>query len=148
MLVRFFDLFAGIGGFRLGFEREGYRCVGFCEIDKHARKLYKAYYKTEEKGEFGWDDVLTLNPDDISDFEVLTAGFPCVSFSNAGHRRGLFDERTYPLWSAMFRIIERKRPPVCVFENVKGLLSANRGWSFTYFLYKMGQLPPTLVGGL
>lgn len=58
--MKFFDLFAGVGGFRIGFEREGYRCVGFCEIDRHARKLYKAYYETEKKGEFEWDDVNTL----------------------------------------------------------------------------------------
>jgi len=135
--LRFFDLFAGVGGFRIGFEREGYRCIGFCEIDKHARKLYKAYFKTEEKGEFEWDDILTLNPEDLPDFEVLTAGLPCQPFSVVGKRRGLKDGRAYPLWSAMFRIIERKRPIVCVFENVKGLLSADRGWAFAYLLYKM-----------
>ena len=138
--MKFFDLFAGVGGFRLGFEREGFKCVGFCEIDKHARKLYKAYFGTEEKGEFEWDDVLTLNPDDVPDFEVLTAGFPCQPFSQAGKREGLKDGRAYPLWNTMFRIIERKRPLVCVFENVKGLLSANRGWSFTYFLCQMDEL--------
>lgn len=135
--MRFFDLFAGIGGFRIGFEREGYRCVGFCEIDRHARKLYKAYYETEKKGEFEWDDVNTLPLDEVPDFDVLTAGIPCQPFSQAGKRRGLKDDRAYPLWRAMFRLIERKRPTVCVFENVKGLLSADRGWAFAYLLYKM-----------
>ena len=138
--MKFFDLFAGIGGFRLALEKEGYACVGFCEKDRWARKLYKAYYGTEEKGEFEWGDILTLNPDDIPDFEVLTAGFPCQSFSLAGKKRGLKDERAYPLWSQMFRIIEVKRPVICIFENVRGLLSANRGWAFAYFLYKMDAL--------
>jgi len=138
--MKFFDLFAGIGGFRLALEKEGYACVGFCEKDRWARKLYKAYYGTEEKGEFEWDDILTLNPDDVPDFEVLTAGFPCQSFSLAGKKRGLKDERAYPLWSQMFRIIEVKRPVICIFENVRGLLSANRGWAFAYFLYRMDKL--------
>ncbi len=73
--MKFFDLFAGIGGFRLAFELEGYKCVGFCEIDQRIRELYKAVYDTE--GEFEWDDVRTLPLDDVPDFDVLTAGIPC-----------------------------------------------------------------------
>ena len=138
-MLRVFDLFAGIGGFRLGFEREGYKCVGFCEIDKYARTLYKAYYKTEEKGEFEWDDIQTIPIDDIPDFDILTAGFPCQSFSVMGKRRGLHDERAYPLWRKMFEIVERKKPKICVFENVKGLLSADRGWAFAFLLYQMAE---------
>ena len=136
--MKFFDLFAGIGGFRLAFELEGYKCVGFCEIDQRIRELYKAVYDTE--GEFEWDDVRTLPLDDVPDFDVLTAGIPCQPFSLVGRREGLKDGRAYPLWSAMFRLIERKRPALCVFENVKGLLSANRGWAFAYLLYKMDSL--------
>ncbi|WP_297445581.1 DNA (cytosine-5-)-methyltransferase [Desulfurobacterium sp.] len=136
--IRFFDLFAGMGGFRVGLEAEGYRCIGFCEIDPKVRSFYKAVYGTE--GEFEWDDVRTIPIEEMPDFEVLTAGIPCQPFSTAGKRRGLKDERAYPLWNSMFRIIERKRPTVCIFENVKGLFSADRGWAFAYLLYKMAEL--------
>jgi DNA (cytosine-5)-methyltransferase 1 len=355
--MKFFDLFAGMGGFRMGFELEGYRCVGFCEIDEKVRKFYKTLYDTE--GEFEWDDVQTLPLKEVPDFDVLTAGIPCFPgdqliltqggikkirdiktgelvithkgrfcrvtekterdysgdllliktalnnipvqttpehpfwtvkqpdkcsqktrlakyihpaflprewikaeslksnkhyivlklppknfykvdvsplskgkkltfsrekdaravwltalscqipafisysgrgytvsvvsrrkggdffftdgevilriksvqkiqftgkvynleveddhsytmafatvhncqpFSMAGKREGLKDGRAYPLWSAMFRLVEEKRPAVCVFENVKGLLSADRGWAFAYLLYRMDEL--------
>jgi len=73
--MRFFDLFAGIGGFRIALEREGYKCVGFCEIDKWAKKLYKAYYNTENEVEY--EDATKIIPKELPDFDVLCAGFPC-----------------------------------------------------------------------
>lgn len=138
MGLRFFDLFAGIGGFRLGFEREGYKCVGFCEIDAKARRLYKAFFNTT--GEMEIEDATKIFPEQLPDFDILTAGMPCQPFSMSGKRKGLKDDRGYPLWQAMFRLIKVKKPKIIFLENVKGLLSSNRGWDFAYLLYKMDEL--------
>ena len=82
MAIRFFDMFAGIGGFRSGLEAVGgFECVGHCEIDKHANKAYNAIYNPQ--GEYYCDDARTINPKTMPDFDLLCAGFPCQSFSIA-----------------------------------------------------------------
>ena len=87
MAIRFFDMFAGIGGFRSGLEAVGgFECIGHCEIDKHANMAYCAIYDTE--GEYYCDDARKINPDKMPDFDLLCAGFPCQSFSVAGKRLG------------------------------------------------------------
>jgi len=135
--MMFFDMFAGIGGFRIAFEREGFRPVGWCEIDKWCQKLYRAYFKP--RGEYFKDDILSIDADELPDFDVITAGVPCQPFSSAGRRRGLADERGLPLWKKFFEIVEAKQPKVVVVENVKGLLSSNRGWDFAWILGKMDE---------
>ena len=135
--MRFFDLFAGIGGFRLAFEREGFKCVGFCEIDKKARELYRAYYDTT--GEVEYEDARKINPADLPDFDVLCAGFPCQSFSIAGKRRGFEDTRG-TLFFEIARITEVKRPTHLLLENVKGLLSHDGGRTFEVVLKTLDDL--------
>lgn len=80
--MKFLDLFAGIGGFRLGLESAGHECVGFCENDKFARKSYKAIHNTE--GEVELHDITTV-PDDtirgIGHVDIICGGFPCQAFS-------------------------------------------------------------------
>jgi len=137
-VLTFFDLFAGVGGFRIAFEREGFRCVGWCEIDKWCQRLYRYYYRPD--GEYFKADVLTIDPHELPDFDVVTAGVPCQPFSIAGKRKGLADERGLPLWKKFFEIVEVKQPKVVVIENVKGLLSSNRGWDFAYILHKMDEI--------
>ena len=93
--IKFIDLFAGIGGFHLAFDALGCECVFASEKDKFARKTYQANFATTapelfEAGLFN-DDILTIDPSDIPDFDVLCAGFPCQPFSQAGHKKG-FDE--------------------------------------------------------
>ena len=91
--VTFFDMFAGIGGFRSGLERAGgFRCIGHCEIDPHADKSYRAIHKINPKEVF-YQDAKNIDPDKMPDFNVLCAGFPCQSFSIAGKRRGFEDAR-------------------------------------------------------
>jgi DNA (cytosine-5)-methyltransferase 1 len=136
--MKFFDMFAGVGGFRLALEREGYECVGWCEIDKWCQKLYRAYYRPE--GEYFKADILAIDPRELPDFDIITAGIPCQSFSYAGKRRGMHDERGLPLWKKFFEVVEAKRPKVVVIENVKGLLSSNRGWDFAFVLHKMDEI--------
>lgn len=92
--MKFLDLFAGIGGFRLGMESAGHECIGFCEIDKFARASYKAIHNTE--GEIELHDITTVSDDTIrgiGHIDVICGGFPCQAFSIAGARRGFEDTR-------------------------------------------------------
>lgn len=83
MAIRFFDMFAGIGGFRSGLEKAGgFKCVGYCEIDKCAKQAYEAMYDTE--GEVYYEDATKINPNELPDFDLVCGGFPCQSFSIAG----------------------------------------------------------------
>ena len=123
--MKFFDLFAGIGGFRLGMERNGHECIGSCEIDKYARHIYAKNFGHEPEQE----DVRELNPKELPDFQCLCAGFPCQSFSLAGNRRGFEDTRG-TLFFEIIRIAREKQPPILFLENVKGLLSDDQGETY------------------
>ena len=91
MAIRFFDMFAGIGGFRSGFEAVGgFECIGHCEIDKYANQAYNAIY--QPKGEIFFEDARKIDPKDLPDIDLICAGFPCQSFSIAGLRKGFKDD--------------------------------------------------------
>ena len=88
MSIKFLDMFAGIGGFRSGLEAiGGFECVGYSEIDKYAKQAYEAMYDTG--GELYFDDARKIVPEQLPDFDLITGGFPCQSFSIAGARKGL-----------------------------------------------------------
>lgn len=92
MTIRYFDMFAGIGGFRSGLEAiGGFECVGYCEIDKYAKQAYEAMYDTG--GELYFDDARKIVLEQLPDFDLLVGGFPCQSFSIAGARKGFDDTR-------------------------------------------------------
>lgn len=135
--MRFIDLFSGIGGFRMAMERAGHECVGFCEIDRHAVKSYRAIYDT--KGEYYAKDITRIDPADLPDFDCLTGGFPCQSFSVAGRREG-FDDTRGTLFFDIARIAEARRPDVLLLENVKGLLSHDGGNTFRVILRTLDDL--------
>ncbi len=126
----FIDLFAGIGGLRLGLERVGGRCVFSSEWDRYAQKTYKAWY-----GELPEGDIREIKPADIPDHDVLAAGFPCQPFSIAGVSKkkslgkahGFKDVTQGTLFFHLATVIEIKRPPVILLENVKNLRSHDRG---------------------
>ncbi len=120
-MIKFIDLFAGIGGFRLAFESVGAKCVFSAEIDKHACSTYQANF-----GDYPLCDVSKLDPKEIPDFDILCAGFPCQPFSIAGERRGFCDTRG-TLFFDIERIIEAKQPKAFILENVKGLTSHDKG---------------------
>jgi DNA (cytosine-5)-methyltransferase 1 len=125
MPVKFIDLFAGIGGFRVVGEQLGGKCVFSCEIEKNAQKVYK-----ENFGEEPYPDITKINPKDLPDFDILFAGFPCQPFSIAGKRKGFKDERNGNLFFYIRDIADIKRPPVLVLENVRNFLTHDNGNTF------------------
>ena len=100
-------MFAGIGGFRVGLEASGHECVGSCEIDDNARKIYAKNFGHEPE----WGDATKVNPEELPNFSILCAGFPCQSFSLAGHRGGFEDTRG-TLFFEIIRIAREKQPSI------------------------------------
>lgn len=132
--MKFLDLFAGIGGFRLGMESAGHECIGFCEIDKFARASYKAIHNTE--GEIELHDITTVTDEEVRNIgyvDVICGGFPCQSFSIAGSRRGFEDTRG-TLFFEIARFADILKPKYLFLENVKGLLNHDRGKTFKTIL--------------
>lgn len=135
--MKFIDLFAGIGGFRLGMEMAGHKPVGWCEIDKFAQRSYRAMYNTE--GEWFADDIQTVEPRDIPDFDCITGGFPCQAFSVAG-KRGGFEDTRGTLFFEIARIIRERKPQLVFLENVRGLLNHDGGKTFGTILNTFWEL--------
>ena len=125
--LRFFDMFSGIGGFKIALEKAGFKCVGYCDNDKYATKLYREFFNTEE--EMYFDDATTIRTEELPDFDILCAGFPCQAFSIAGKRRG-FSESRGTMFFEVARILRDKKPKYFILENVKGLLNHERGGTF------------------
>jgi DNA (cytosine-5)-methyltransferase 1 len=138
--VKFIDLFAGIGGFRLGMESAGHECVAFCEIDKFARESYKAIHNTE--GEIELHDITTVTDEKIRNIghvDVICGGFPCQAFSIAGARRGFEDTRG-TLFFEIARFAAILKPKYLFLENVKGLLNHDKGDTFETILSALDEL--------
>ena len=129
--LTFMDFFSGIGGFRIGLERAGFECVGYCDNDKNAVKLYRAFFKTDK--ELYFNDITKINTKDLPDFDIFVGGFPCQSFSIAGKRRGFNDTRG-SLFFEVARILRDKRPRYFILENVKGILNHDGGETFQTIL--------------
>jgi DNA (cytosine-5)-methyltransferase 1 len=123
---KFIDLFAGIGGFRIALQNIGGKCVYTSEWEKSAKKTYR-----ENFGEIPFGDITKENTKNyIPDkFDVLCAGFPCQAFSIAGNRKGFADTRG-TLFFDVEKIIEKHRPKVVFLENVKNLISHDKGKTF------------------
>ena len=138
--MKFLDLFAGIGGFRLGMESAGHECIGFCEIDKFARASYKAIHDT--KGEIELHDITTVSDESIRRIgrvDIICGGFPCQAFSIAGNRRGFEDTRG-TLFFEIARFASILRPKYLFLENVKGLLNHDGGATFETILGALDEL--------
>ena len=137
--IKFFDMFSGIGGFRAGLERAGgYACIGHCEIDKYADRAYREVHNVKENEVF-YEDATTINPEEMPQFDLLCAGFPCQSFSIAGRRKG-FDDQRGTLFFEIARVAGKRRPAYLLLENVPGLLSHDQGRTFTAILSTLSQL--------
>ena len=138
--MKFLDLFAGIGGFRLGMESAGHECIGFCEIDKFARASYKAIHDT--KGEIELHDITRVTDESIRRIgrvDAICGGFPCQAFSIAGNRRGFEDTRG-TLFFEIARFASILRPQYLFLENVKGLLNHENGITFETIISTLDEL--------
>ena len=133
--MKFYDLFCGIGGFRIGMEKNGHECVGSCEIDEQARQVYTKNFGCEPEQR----DATKLNPKELPDFDCLCAGFPCQSFSIAG-KHGGFEDTRGTLFFEIIRIARERKPSILFLENVKGLLSHNKGQTFETILKALDEL--------
>ena len=122
--IRFLDLFAGIGGFRLALEALGAVCVWACEINEHAAGVYLDNFGDDPTG-----DITAVGAPTIHDHDILCAGFPCQSYSGLGKRKGLADPRGR-LFYAIVRVLLAKRPAAFILENVPRLLSHDNGRTF------------------
>lgn len=121
-MIKFIELFAGIGGFRLGLEPLGWKCVWANEIDPYACKVYRKNFGDKELYE---GDIKDVDPKIIPEFDMLTAGFPCQDISNAGKREGIQEGNRSGLWFEIVRIIRSRSPRWVFLENVAAL--TNRG---------------------
>ncbi|CEO71948.1 type II DNA modification methyltransferase [Streptococcus pneumoniae] len=138
--MKFLDLFAGIGGFRIGMESAGHECIGFCEIDKFARASYKAIHDT--KGEIELHDITGVSDESIrgiGSVDIICGGFPCQAFSIAGNRRGFEDTRG-TLFFEIARFASILRPKYLFLENVKGLLNHENGVTFETIISTLDEL--------
>lgn len=139
--MNFLDLFAGIGGFRLGMERAGHKCVGYCEIDKYARLSYNAIHDT--KGEIDYKDITEVTNEEFRKLrgkvDVICGGFPCQAFSIAGNQLGFEDARG-TLFYEIARAAEQVKPRYLFLENVRNLLSHDKGKTFARMLKILDEL--------
>ncbi len=134
MSYKFIDLFAGIGGFRQGFDKQGFDCVFSSEMDKHAQEMYY-----ENFGEKPFGDITQIKEFDIPKFDILLAGFPCQPFSIAGEKKGFNDTRG-TLFFDIARIIKYHNPKVVVLENVKHFKNHDKGRTLKIVLRTLNDL--------
>lgn len=165
--MKFIDFFSGVGGFTRGFELAGHECIGHCEFDKFAEASYRAMHTaTAEQlkhlaslpkhkrqkeilkdeylnGEWYEQDIRAVRAANMPVTDCWTFGAPCQDFSIAGRRAGLEGERS-SLVREVFRILEETKeedkPTWLIYENVKGMLSSNRGLDFLSILSEMDRL--------
>jgi len=139
--MKFIDICAGIGGFRLGFERAGHECIGYVEFDKFARASYEAMYDTT--GEWTAWDVTKLTPEEIPYADCWTFGFPCQDISVAGKMKGIKNGTRSGIFYDIIKLLKGKnpkdRPKWLVIENVKNLLSIDAGGGYTEVLCEMAE---------
>ena len=137
--ITFIDLFCGIGTIRMGMEQAGHKCVYSVEWDKHKRKIYSIIFGGEPEGA----DICSINARDMPTADVWAFGAPCQDFSIAGKGAGLEGDRS-SLVREVFRLVretkEEHRPKYLLYENVKGMLSSNKGFDYLEILSEMESL--------
>ena len=140
---RFIDLFAGIGGMRIAYERAGGKCVYSSEWNKYSQQTYFANFGEQPEG-----DITQVEAEDIPDHDILVAGFPCQPFSIAGVSKknslgratGFEDKTQGTLFFDVCRILKQKRPKAFMLENVKNLCSHDRGRTFKVITESLNEL--------
>lgn len=139
--MKFIDLFSGIGGFRSALELNGHKCIAYSEVDKFAKQSYQAIYNTEDETDLG--DITKISEEYLSHFKqenvIVAGGSPCQSFSLAGSRKGFEDTRG-TLFFEYAKIVKETQPKYFLFENVKGMLSHDKGNTIRVVLETFDQL--------
>ena len=139
--MNFIDICSGIGGFRSALENNGHNCLAYAEIDKYAKQSYRAIYDTD--GEEDLDDITAITDEHFRLYrgrcEIITAGFPCQSFSIAGKRAGFEDTRG-TIFFHIARAIKEIQPSYVLLENVKGLLSHDEGRTYRTIVQTLDEL--------
>lgn len=133
--MKFIDLFSGIGGFSYVLESMGHNCVFASDLDVYCQQVYKENFGLSPCG-----DITKINPVDIPNFDILTAGFPCQPFSYAGECEGFKDKTRGTLFFDICKILEAKRPKMFILENVKGLKSHEGGKTLKIILSNLEEL--------
>lgn len=128
------DLFAGIGGIRIPYEKLGGTCVFSSEWDKHAQQTYAYNF-----GEIPAGDITKIDATEIPDHDILLAGFPCQPFSIIGDKQGFEDTRG-TLFFDIARILKQKQPSAFLLENVKQLLTHDKGQTFAVIQAQLSRL--------
>lgn len=129
-LIKYIDLFCGLGAFHTAFDRKSndkikYECVFACDNNMGVRKIYEENYKLKPLG-----DINKISITSIPDFDILCAGFPCIPFSVAGLKKGFRDIEKGNLFFKILEIIEIKHPKTIILENVKNLVTIEKGKVF------------------
>ena len=134
--MKYLSLFSGIGGFELGMQNSSkdFECIGYAEIDKYAKNIYENHFNHKDLG-----DVTLINLSELEDFDFLVGGFPCQSFSVAGNQRGFNDTRG-TLFFEIVRILKSKKPKYFLLENVRNLLSHDKGKTFSIIIQTLIEL--------
>lgn len=130
--MKYIDLFSGIGGFHIAMENQGQECVLACEKDKFARETYIINFANKYpdlRNTMFPEDITKLDINNIPDFDILCAGFPCQAFSLAGKKKGFEDTRG-TLFFNIAEIILHKKPEAFILENVRNLIKHNNGQTF------------------
>lgn len=138
--MTFIDLFSGVGFFRKGMEEAKHECLGYCEIDPYARTSYENIFK--ESNLIG-TDIRELQANDIPKADIWCAGFPCQDISISGTQQGFKGDRSSLFFTVTGLIRDTKeenRPQFLFFENVKNLLSVNRGFDFLSLLIELDEI--------
>lgn len=134
MSFTFIDLFCGLGGFRIAFEKMGGTCVFSSDIDSAVKKVYEMNF-----GEIPYGDITTIEAEEIPNHDILCAGFPCQPFSTAGKRLGFEDTRG-TLFFEVARILKEKKPKAFILENVRGLTNHDNGKTLEVILNTLSEL--------
>ena len=121
-IYKFIDLFSGIGSFHYSLSKLGMKCIMASDIDDNARKIYEANYNMSPLG-----DIVKINPEIISPYDILCAGFSCQPFSNIGQHKGFKDKKHGTMFHQIMKFADYHKPRIIILENVMGLLKHDSG---------------------
>jgi DNA (cytosine-5)-methyltransferase 1 len=127
--MKYFEMFAGVGGFSQGLDEKRFEPIGFSEVDKFSVSVLKYHYPNTTN----YGDCTKIDWRSVPDFDLLTGGSPCQDFSIAGKRAGIVGSRSGLVWEYI-RCLTEKQPRYFIWENVKGVMSSRGGWDFANIL--------------